>query len=453
MLLLLAACGRLGFGDHEDASTAGPSDGGDGGNLPPFTPNWTNGTRFRARTLVVGDGGDPIYYGWRDTMLDTDCQSNVAADGVERCMPIHARADQYFADAACTVRLAWVHGMCGHDTFASAAIAGQYHAFPLTTTYTGPVYLLGATCGAVSKPSKGQLWSVGAESAPTMFAATKYRTTLVGGYNHVFGGFGDGSWLDFEALSFNQGTCNPTGGVATGPVTCKPNGDSVATAVYSDSGCMQRAFYSTDSAPTSEFYVNETSLCGVKFTVYDTTSMLPGPNYWTLDPVTGCTMQSVGTGKLLTGGMVDPYPHGTMTIGPHRGRIGYLYWDAGDGVPMPYAEWDFDNGRSCRPFIAQDGVVRCLPRTPKEIAASPDGACSALPTMVAANCYGVDPVDGVGYPSCDDGPVTMHTLAPIAAMSYYDEATCTPLGAGYDAATTNGTIAASAFPPLTEVIE
>jgi hypothetical protein len=97
--------------------------------------------------------------------------------------------------------------------------------------------------------------------------------------------------------------------------------------------------------------------------------------------------------------------------------------------------------------------VRCLPRTPKEITANPDGVCSATATTVAANCYGVEPVDGVAYASCDDGPDTIHTLAPVAALSYYDEATCTALGPGYDVSMGTGSLPPSMFAALTEVIE
>ena len=43
---------------------------------------------------------DPIFFGWRDTLLDTDCQSTTAADGADRCQPLHIRADQFYADAA-----------------------------------------------------------------------------------------------------------------------------------------------------------------------------------------------------------------------------------------------------------------------------------------------------------------------------------------------------------------
>jgi hypothetical protein len=227
----------------------------------------------------------------------------------------------------------------------------------------------------------------------------------------------------------------------------------VMTPVYRDSGCTQRAYYTTDSAPSNEFIVNDTTLCGVAFTTYGTTAVLPGPNYYTLG-TTGCSLQSVGSGTLVTGSVVDPYPHGTIAVSPRRGRIGYLTWDAGDGILMPLAEWDHDLGRSCRPFIAQDGIVRCLPRTPREITASPDGACSATPKMVAGDCYGLNPVDGVTYASCDDGAVAIHMLAPIAALSYQNEATCVSLGSGYDPSAITGTVVpATTFAALTEMIE
>src|SRR3954463_11488264 len=95
-VVVLGAC-RINFGDHPDAQTNGDT-------LvdvqPPatFVPNWKSGTRIRAITYSALDGGDPHWFTWRDTQLDTDCDGSVAADGIERCLPLTANAGSYYAD-------------------------------------------------------------------------------------------------------------------------------------------------------------------------------------------------------------------------------------------------------------------------------------------------------------------------------------------------------------------
>lgn len=456
LLVALAACGRLGFGDMPgDGNNAGSDGGGIDAMVPPFQPYWTSGTRFRARLWVVGDGSDPIFENWRDTQLDTDCQSSTAADGADRCLPAHVRADQYYADSGCTQRLAWGYASpCGHDAYAFFPdVSNAYHEVPIGAVYSGPVYTPNP-CTLASAPStRGPLYSTGAEVPPTTFAATHYSNKVVGNYTHFFAGFGDGSSLDLGFLGVGNGSCHPDGGIRTGTARCMPNGDAVLVPVYSDSGCMQRAYYSASGAMPSEFVVDNTALCGPAYDVYQVTANVTAASYWTLDPTNGCAMQTTGTGTLFTATLNDPYPTGTVAPGPRRGRLGKLYWTGDDGVQIELSVWDEDLGRSCNPFIAQDGAFRCLPKEGKPVTAIPDATCSGTTSTVVGNCYAIDPVAGPSYQSCDDGPFTVHTILPLLAASYDDEATCTSLGGAYDENTETGTLPASMFAPLTEMIE
>ena len=365
-------------------------------------------------------------------------------------MPNHALADQYFADASCLNRLAWVRGLCAHDSYGAFVTSGNvYHAVPITTPYSGQVY--NASCQPTSAPATGQLYSTGAEVAPTTFAAIHYMKPQIGNYMHVQYGWGDGSMFDIGALAFNQSPCSPTGGVASGTTGCKPTSDPVLVPVYQDAGCSQRAYFSAAGDVPTEFIVNNTTLCGTSFQVYSVTANVTTANYWTLGSG-GCAMQTTGAGTLFTATAVDPYPHGVVSTTTRRGRIGYLTWTSDDGIAMPLAEWDQDLGRSCRPFIAQDGVVRCLPRAPKQATVSHDATCGAT-AATSADCYGVDPVDGVTYASCDDAAWTVHSIASIPATSYQNEATCQMLGSGFDPTVNTGVIPASTYVQLTYMIE
>ena len=456
LLVALAGCGRLHFGE-----AAADSRTGDGvtdtlvtdAAPPPFQPWWTSGTRFRARLWTVGDGGDPILAGWRDTQLDTDCISNTAGDGVERCMPSHTSAALYYADSGCTQRLAYVRSSpCGHDLYAYFQDAtSQYHALPIGAAYSGMVYA-NPGCALTSTPSGGQLYVTGAEVAPAMFASTHYSSRLVGSYTHEFRGFGDGSEEDLDVLAFNNGPCQPDGGVASGVTHCKPVSDPVLAAVYSDAGCTQRAYYSAAGAvPSPEFVVDGTALCGPTYGVYQVTAPLAQAQYWTLSPQ-GCAMQTTGAGTLFTAIEHDPYPTGTVGSDVRRGRLGVLYWTASDGIGMRLATWDHDLARSCYPFIASDGVFRCLPRQPKPVTAFANATCGGATQTIYGDCYGVAPLDGPSYTSCEDGAYTVRSIAPLAATSYDDEATCTSLGAAYDS-TGGSELAPAMFAALAEVIE
>jgi hypothetical protein len=458
LLLAVGACGRFGFGEHtpiSDGNGHGDGDGSDSTTIDapaaPFVPPWKSGTRIRARVLTVGDGSDPIWYGWHDLVTGTDCQSAVSADGLERCMPAHALADQYFSDASCTTGLGWTHGLCNHDSYGYSSVGVVIHVFPFASVFTGQAYTVNGGC-VPATPSSGQLYSLGAEEPAATFAITHYTQRPVGMYTHLFLNFGDGSEKDLGALSFSQASCTPTSGMASGTTPCKPAGEPVLVPVYLDSGCTQRGYYSAAGDIPTEFTVNTTALCGVAFDVYEVSANVTVGQYWTLGPG-GCTMQATGAGTLFTASAADPYPHGLVGTGERRGRIGYLNWTTSDGVAMPLAEWDFQLGHTCRPFVAEDGVVRCLPRTPKEIMANTDAACTSSLATVAADCYGAAPVDGVGYASCDDGPVAMHTLSTVPATYYDNEATCTSLGSAYDTTTSTGTIPPSTFAALTEMIE
>jgi hypothetical protein len=462
LLFAVAACGRFGFGDQPHISDGKRSDGGGSGigdgptvdaQPQPFAPNWKSGSRMRARLLEVGDGGDPIFYGWRDTATNTDCQSAIASDGFEHCMPVHARTDQFFADSSCTMPLAWTHGLCGHDSYGFFITGVQYHALPLTTPFAGQAYgMNGGACNTFATPSTGQLWNTGAEEPPSTFVQTHYFQRAVGTYTHVFYDWNDGSEFDLGAISFPSASCAPSGGEVSGTTGCRPTGEPVLVPVYSDSACTQRAYYdANDSSGVGEFITDVVSMCSTPFRVFQSNGQLGGSNYWTLDG-NGCNAQSIGTGSLWNAFSVDPYPYGTISPSVRRGRIGYLQWTTSDGVSIPLAEWDQDLGRSCRPFIAADGVVRCLPRLPKVVNATTDATCS-VPLTVAGNCYGVAPVDGVTYPTCDDGPYDVKNFAPLSAAYVQEEQTCTSLGPAYNTTVDTGSIPASTFAALTEVIE
>jgi hypothetical protein len=84
------------------ASCSGAISGSDGASLTPARPDFTSGSRLRAR--VVRADGVSLFAGWHDRVHDVDCSFAEAADGAIRCVPSGssvASAGPAYLDAAC----------------------------------------------------------------------------------------------------------------------------------------------------------------------------------------------------------------------------------------------------------------------------------------------------------------------------------------------------------------
>lgn len=407
------------------------------------------------------DASEPIYGSWRDTMLDTDCEAGVAADGVERCVPQHAHADTLFSDPACTQPVAFVPAApCGHDTYAFGIDgANLIHVFPIGAVYSGPVYDSRIGCAPAAMVN-GTLYSVGAEVPPTTFVTDSYEQVTPGTYQHLVRTFADGARLELPLLLLPAGQCEPTGGVL-GPTACQPSVDPRVTPVYADAACTQRAYLwargAGDTSTATEIYVDDQTICGSSGQVLAVNADVTAPSYYARD-ITGCTQTATPANAVLyTAALVQPYPSGNVAPGPRRGRLGNLYWTPDDGIGLAIATWDYDTGHTCFPFLGDDGVFRCLPRRPLLVTACPDGDCSGATETLAAACLGSAPTNGAYYPSCDDGPMPV-TAMPSAgpAASVVEEGTCTPLAlppGGAFSATPGAALPAAMFPALVETIE
>lgn len=307
MLAVLAACGRIGF-----------------------TPFWQSGTRLRAH-LLVGDG-DPIFIGWYDAMLGTDCQPAVSADGSERCMPL-GEGDTWYADSACTQRLAGVYpGSCKHDTYVSAFVGGQAHAYPvLSTVFTGQAYrdVGGGSCVPDNPPA--ELHQVGSEVAPAMFVTSGYSTQVHGAYTEEVNVFGDGAREELRALTFDSGSCRPFAN-DLGSAPCRAS-TRRGEPVYLDGACTQPgllwARQPDDPPQVTQLNVFPPQACDMQYDLYDVIADVTGPKYYTKDPI-GCISHTTPPGAVLYTATktTNPYPVGTVVRGPRRGRLGRLYWIA-----------------------------------------------------------------------------------------------------------------------------
>jgi hypothetical protein len=450
-LVLVGGC-RFRFDDRAD---------GDGGNdgvmvdvQPPasLVPNWTSGTRIRAIVASAVDGGDRFWFNWRDTQLDTDCYAGTAGDGAERCLPIFADASTFYSDAGCTQPLVYVrNNLCNRDIkYGQAIIASRYHIYPVGAPYTGQAYDIRTGCMPASGVSA--LYQAGAEVSPAIFETVSYTSQMVGGFSRTYQGYADGAALEIGNLNFNIGSCYPSPG-HLGTSQCRPQ--FVATAVYTDAGCTQRAYlYELD---VSYFGVLDPGVCSDSYTLYKKTADVTQPNYWEQTP-SGCQMQTTPLSTYLLAGLptTNPYPTGTIVPGPDRGRLGTLYWIGPDGSAMILATWDQQQHRPCRPFVADDGKMRCLPTRSPRVDAYPNATCSSATKTLTVECYpDIMPVDGPTYSSCEDQAWTVENLAKTTdTPSVANEATCVPQSTpAYDPTVSAGTLPASMFPELTFTVE
>ncbi len=68
---------------------------------------------------LEGEDGSRQFMGWFDTARQVDCSFAVATDGAWRCLPAGADAGRFYADAACTQRLAIVPRACNPPAYAT----------------------------------------------------------------------------------------------------------------------------------------------------------------------------------------------------------------------------------------------------------------------------------------------------------------------------------------------
>ena len=127
LLLLLVSsigCASDGSADGIPDSAMGDTNDGrkDGGN---DVQHYQSGTRIEARVVTTPDGAKALF-GWRDTLLDMNCQFGNTADGTVRCVPASVAKLGYYSDSACTIPVAYYskETSCLTDTPTHASLNG-----------------------------------------------------------------------------------------------------------------------------------------------------------------------------------------------------------------------------------------------------------------------------------------------------------------------------------------
>ncbi len=169
----------------------GGSNPGGGGGTSDGTTDHTSGSRLRVRYLAGADGSRE-FMGFFDNQRNENCLFGSATvragDGTIRCLPSEAVAYQgafYFADAACTVRLAAALKAQCAPKYAAMYSASQCPLtetiYPILSAFTlgGTIYFVNASAQCVAYPgslTSYDLYTVGDEIPPSSFAGASILT-------------------------------------------------------------------------------------------------------------------------------------------------------------------------------------------------------------------------------------------------------------------------------------
>lgn len=462
LVVLGCACQR-GASERADAPSA--SDAGVDAPRATFQPYWTSGTRFRARLWKPADDSDPIFAGWRDTLLDTDCELAKTTDGVERCLPITLRSYDAYADPQATQRVTSALGsVCGRNKYAHQYYLSlgsrRYRLFPLTATYVGPVYSASGQFLGNTSDFPNEFFRVGAEEPPESFAMAQYAQVQVGAHIHEQYGFGDGSSIDTGVLVLPAGRCRPVGGIRPGSSACRPIDAGDMPWVFRDAACTQPALLYEMAPPESPYrprpdrvVLDDPSGCGSSLVVYDVGNIVSSGVYYENTNGT-CTEHRSIVYSLFEGTVNSTYPMGMVAPSVRTGRLGHVMWTGPDGVAIPMRSFDQDLGVSCIASGAEDGVLRCLPYlSGPDVAGHLSPACDDEQQTRVATCELGPPFSYAAVPTQSCGNrVAVHAFESPSTLYQASGMTCAPYPVQTYAR--SGVIADPAmFPALQEIIE
>jgi hypothetical protein len=165
----------------EETATA-PTSSASGVSLPAEhdrrpTSNQRSGSRLRVRAVVTDEGYQAVV-GWYDQQRAENCEFQRDAEGALRCLPTATTDDVYFADAACTDRVATVgeqkadYALVREGTQCTMGV--RVYALAGVVETPGSLFQQssrGECVAAASVPASGTFRVLGAEVPLTEFVA------------------------------------------------------------------------------------------------------------------------------------------------------------------------------------------------------------------------------------------------------------------------------------------
>jgi hypothetical protein len=366
----------------------------DGPRLP--SSRLAGGTRLKANWFSGPDGVGRPQTRWlgqfHDTLLDIDCDFEVAGDGVLRCLPVdpyRARtlggpSSYTFADPACTRRLISPGPSClvppvWHAELDPAACPARHRRWAVGARVADadPVYDRDATGAcvpyALAAPFRGDFYPLGAELDATAYASAVVSDGEThGGYTEVRLVAEDGAvqLLGFKAVASSQLVMPAPaadGQARLLPLPADDDTDNQGLSYSMESTCTTGTFTRWGACTVTPAYrqhvTSDASGCSAVVQVFPVgpplTQLYDSSLGSTCHPVTvpGLTGYAVGT-------EVPPATFPTSRVLDAPGRLSRRGYGVG-------AEWRWDSdevfdttlGRGVGPSVASDGSLRWRPYT------------------------------------------------------------------------------------------
>jgi hypothetical protein len=380
LLLLLAACGRYGFGVQVDA---GDGDGSAGTRLKQTYNVYEDGFRQPTQTLY-------------DSLLGTKCDVQATTAGL-RCLPLPASYPRY-ADAACT------------EPIAVKDSADELYAFDTSYPPAMHAYTFGASLGIpAAEYALGYDGSCSAAQAPTdeRFALEEIsfdRFALVTAQLGTEGRLVSQSLVSDDGfrmemlLHDTQLDADCIGSVFDDATVCFPTPTDFSW-YYADNTCSQNVELAYVPVKFAQAAPTLSACKTTDFTIRALTAELPTTTpIWIGPPAAPfCATTGVPAGRRVFG-LGAPISLPPITRQPHPGTRIQFIEDTANGATAnnPFYLWDSQLGTQCEPSTAADGMQRCLPSPLGYVTNSyyTDAACT-------------QPIAAVGYgaPECSSYPV------------------------------------------------
>lgn len=140
-----------------------------------------SGSRIKVK-FYAGDDGSKAFLGLYDSQRQEDCTFSLASDGTTRCLPGGLTTGSYFADSACTTKLALSFTTsCTTPKYATVTSvscpSGGAQIFQLGAPFTGTAYgSTGTSCVVTTIPGTFLLYSIGSEVPPGSFVSATSQT-------------------------------------------------------------------------------------------------------------------------------------------------------------------------------------------------------------------------------------------------------------------------------------
>ncbi|CAN5808308.1 hypothetical protein BH11MYX2_BH11MYX2_31250 [soil metagenome] len=418
ILILVTACGRVGFDPVGDAGS-----GSDITNPPPA--DFVDGTRLRAKAWMSGDAAQ--FLTWHDDLIDDDCFLLAAADGAMRCLPSNTSVQQsYFGDAACTQRIAsrlTPSSTCNDPSYAVSFDTAGSTVYAVTGLHSGQIYSNLAGCSSMAVGSGSVYFDIGAVIPSSMFVAGHEERTRNHDLSYVETVFDDGARVLASRL-FDEARgeyCSPTP-VTADTAICLPGGTQYGGFAFRDAACTQGVLVSTTDSDMP-IVLEGSDLCGDRLRAFRRGAPYTGSLFAV--GASGCTPYSGQQAYEAIPTAPDAYYRFQRAVRPGSGRVHEARWTSTDGLDVVATTlWDAQRGAWCEPILdTSTQTAICAPwSTPLAATVYPDATCSTG--------FAVDPAcaeTGGGQRRAKSTPPYVSCETFFSEVHLYDQPVALPL--------------------------